>query len=214
MLGEMRRLEVAEPVAGRARWRQSAASAYGVLQDRWARIVLISVFIEGMAMFGALAYVGADLHQRFGLSLGVVGALLASFGAGALCFSIAAGRMVAWLGQPGLAALGAIALAAGYVMLAVMPWPWLAVPAIALIGLGFYMLHNTLQTNATQMAPETRGLAMSLFAFTLFSGQSTGVALAAPVMDRYGGQPIFLLTAVIILAIAFWFRRQLLRKPA
>ena len=68
-----------------------------------------------------------------------------------------------------------------------MPSAWLAPPAIALIGLGFYMLHNTLQTNATQMAPEARGLAVSLFAFALFTGQSVGVALAAPVMDRYGG---------------------------
>ena len=29
-------------------------------------------YVEGVAMFGALAYVGAHLHQRFGLSLGVV----------------------------------------------------------------------------------------------------------------------------------------------
>ena len=212
LLGEMRRLKTGVAPAGRARWRHSAASAFGVLQDRWARTVLISVFIEGMAMFGALSYVGAELHQRFGLSLGVVGALLASFGAGALFYSIAAGRMVAWLGQPGLAAFGAIALAAGYATLAVMPMPWPAVPAIALIGLGFYMLHNTLQTNATQMAPQARGLSMSLFAFALFSGQSTGVALAAPVMDRYGGRPIFLLAAGILLAAAFWFRRQLLLR--
>jgi MFS transporter, YNFM family, putative membrane transport protein len=214
LIGEMRRLEVGVTAPGRALWRQSAASTYGMLRDRWARTVLISVFIEGVAMFGALAYVGAHLHQRFGLSLGVVGALLASFGAGALFYSMTAGRVVARLGQPGIAAVGAIALAAGYVTLAVMPWTWLAVPAIALIGLGFYMLHNTLQTNATQMAPDARGLAVSLFAFVFFCGQSTGVALAAPVMDRYGGQPIFLLSAAIVLAIAYWFRRQLLRKPS
>jgi hypothetical protein len=55
---------------------------------------------------------------------------------------------------------------------------------------------------------------VSLFALALFSGQSAGVALAAPVMDRYGGQPIFLSTSVIILAVAFWFRRQLVRKPS
>ena len=146
-----------------------------------------------------------------------MGALLASFGAGALFYSITAGSMVKRLGQPGLAAFGAVALAAGYAMLVVMPQPWLAVPAIALIGLGFYMLHNTLQTNATQMAPAARGLSMSLFAFALFSGQSAGVALAAPMMDRYGGEPIFLLASVIILTIAFWFRRQLMmrmRTPA
>jgi hypothetical protein len=36
-------------------------------------------------------------------------------------------------------------------------------------------------------------------------------------MDRYGGEPIFLLASVIILTIAFWFRRQLMmrmRTPA
>src|SRR5947207_1981470 len=88
LLGEMRRLEAGVPAPGGARWRHSASSAYSVLRDRWARTVLISVFIEGLAMFGGLAYVGADLHQRFGLSLGVVGALLASFGAGALFYSV------------------------------------------------------------------------------------------------------------------------------
>ena len=120
--------------------------------------------------------------------------------------------MVARLGQPGLAALGAVASPPATPSLAVMPWPWLAVPAIALIGLGFYMLHNTLQTNATQMAPEARGLSVSLFAFMFFCGQSTGVVLGAPVMDRYGGRPIFLSAAVIVLAIAFWFRRQLVLR--
>ena len=213
LLGEARRLRAgAVAPRGRPNWRQSAVSTYRVLQDAWVRTLLISVFVEGIAMFGALAYVGAELHQRFGLSLAVIGALLASFGAGALFYSFSARTLIARLGQPGLAAIGAIALAAGYVLLALMPWPWLAVPAIALVGLGFYMLHNTLQTNATQMAPEARGLAVSLFAFMLFSGQSAGVALAAPVMDRYGGRPIFLLAAVIVLAIAFWFRRQLLRR--
>jgi predicted MFS family arabinose efflux permease len=76
------------------------------------------------------------------------------------------------------------------------------------------MFHNTLQTNATQMAPEARGLAMSLFAFTLFLSQSVGVAIAAPVMDRFGARPIFLFAAVMVLAIAYWFRRQLVRRIA
>ena len=210
VMGEMRRQKT-EAVGGSARWLQSAAAAYEVLRSPWARTLIISVFIEGLAMFGALAYVGADLHERFGLGPGAVGALLTAFGAGALLFSLTAGRLVSWLGQPGLAAYGAIILAGGYIALAVMPDPRLAAPAIAFVGLGFYMLHNTLQTNATQMAPEARGLAISLFALALFSGQSLGVALGAPVMDLHGGRPIFLLAAAIIVAIAFWFRRRLLR---
>jgi predicted MFS family arabinose efflux permease len=212
LLGEMRRLGNGVPASTEVRWAQSAAAARRVLEDRWVRIILATTFLEGAVMFGALAYVGAELHERFGLSLGMVGAMLASFGAGALLFSSSAGVLVPRLGQPGLAISGAVALAAGYGTLGVMPWVWLAPPAIALVGLGFYMLHNTLQTNATQMAPESRGLAVSLFAFVLFTGQSAGITLAAPVVDRYGARPIFVLTAVVILALGVYFRHQLLKR--
>ncbi len=212
LLGEMRRLKVGLPVATQLRWREAWSSALGVLKSPWARIVLGSTFLEGIFMFGAFAYVGSELHVRFGLSLGVVGAMLASFGAGALFYSSTAGTLVSRFGQPGLVAVGGSLLAAGYAILGLMPSALLAPPAIALIGLGYYMLHTTLQTNATQMAPEARGLAVSLFAIALFTGQSVGVALAAPIMDRYGGRPIFLATALAILAIAFWFRRQLVRQ--
>jgi predicted MFS family arabinose efflux permease len=51
------------------------------------------------------------------------------------------------------------------------------------MGLGFYMLHNTLQVQATQMAPAARGTAVSLFACSLFFGQSTGVLLMAQSVD-------------------------------
>ncbi len=214
LLGEMRRLGIGPPASTRVRWGGAAASAIGMLRGSWVRFILGVVFLEGAAMFGALAYVGAELHQRFGISLTTVGAMLAAFGAGALLYSGTAGMLVTRLGQSGLAMVGAISLSAGYVVLALMPWVWLAPPAIAFIGLGFYMLHNTLQTNATQMAPESRGLAISLFAFCLFSGQSVGVALAAPVMDRYGARPIFLVASAVILIIGFWFSRGLARRSA
>lgn len=211
---EMRRSKLSFPLVGKARWRHSAVSAVRVLQLPWVRVVLLTVFFEGLAMFGALAYVGADLHHRFGLSLSAIGGMLAAFGAGAFVYVAAAEILVRKLGQSGLAAIGAVLMAAAFVALALTPTPWIAPPAVAVLGLGFYMFHNTLQTNATQMAPEARGLAVSLFAFTLFTSQSIGVALAAPVMDRYGGSPIFLAAALILVAAAFWFRRQLLLRPA
>ena len=174
------------------------------------RVVLITVFLEGVVMFGAFAYIGAELHLRFGLSFGGVGAMLASFGAGAMSIRLRpAGHRR--LGQPRPRRGGALLLAAGYAALAVTPWLWLAPPPSP-IGLGYYMLHNTLQTNGTQMAPDSRGLAISLFAISLFIGQAVGVSLAAPVMDRFGGRPIFLLASVALVAIAFWFRRQLIAR--
>ena len=66
-------------------------------------------------------------------------------------------------------------------MLAVEPFWWIAPVAVAALGLGYYMLHNTLQTNATQMLPEARGTAVA-FSSALFLGQTAGVALAAPIV--------------------------------
>lgn len=197
-----------------ARWRQSAVTAARVLQSPWVRTMLITVFLEGFAMFGAFAFVGAELHLRFGLSLAAAGLILAVMGIGAMLYVASASYLVRRLQQTGLVRWGSLLIALGYTTLALMPVVWFAVPGIIVIGLGFYMFHNTLQTNATQMAPEARGLAMSLFAFTLFVSQSIGVAMAAPVMDRYGARPIFLFSAATLLAVAFWFRRKLLARLA
>jgi len=62
-------------------------------------------------------------------------------------------------------------------------------------GLGFYMLHNTLQINATQMAPERRGAAVSIFACCFFFGQSVGVCLAGLGVAHLGTANIIVLGA-------------------
>ena len=83
-------------------------------------------------------------------------------------------------------------LAAAYVTLAFEPVYWTAPLAIGLTGLGFYMLHNTLQTNATQMSPQARGTAVAIFSASLYLGQTAGVAVAALAFDRFTAVPIFL----------------------
>jgi predicted MFS family arabinose efflux permease len=98
-----------------------------------------------------------------------------------------------------------------YVTLATgLAW-WLAPAATTAIGLGFYMLHNTLQTNATQMTPEARGTAVALFSSALYIGQTAGVALGALVIDRLGAIPLFLGTAAALPALALWFAGELKR---
>ncbi len=185
-----------------------------MLQRPWAQVILFAGFIEALAFHGSLAFVASYLRARFGLSAGQSGALLAVFGAGALAYSINAPRMVAKLGQRGLALNGSWILAASLLLLALSPMAWTAPLATAGLGLGFYMLHNTLQTNATQMAPEARGLAVSQFAFWLFLGQASGVWLAGIVVDSAGAIPVFIAAAVALIAIAWWFCRKLDRHTA
>jgi predicted MFS family arabinose efflux permease len=84
------------------------------------------------------------------------------------------------------------------------------------LGAGFYMMHNTLQVHATQMAPEARGAALALFACSLFTGQSVGVWLASHAVDTGGARPVFLVAAVGLVLLALDFRRRLatLRRSA
>lgn len=106
------------------------------------------------------------------------------------------------LGESGLARLGGALLVVGFVSFAYVPvLAW--TPAACLIaGFGFYCLHNTLQTNATQMAPAARGAAMSLFACFLFIGQSLGVSGAAWVADNLSDQLIFACSGAGLLLLA------------
>ena len=201
----------AQPVGapGANSFRSMLEGSRKILARPFVRVMLVAVFLEAFAMYGAFAYIGADLVHRLGTSFALAGAVLAVFGAGALSYSLSARWLLSRLGERGLVVLGGAIIAAGFGLLAVAPSVVVAIPALILLGLGFYMFHNTLQTNATQMAPEARGLGVSLFAFFLFIGQSIGVSLAAPIVDRYGAPPIYLAAAILLPLTALWFRRRL-----
>lgn len=197
------------PVYSAAARPMSLALAYlGLFRRPWPRTVLLTVFIEGVLFFGALAYVGAALHQAFGLDYAIIGALLATFGLGGLAYVLNARRLVSGLGERGLAATGGACIALGLLLLALAPAAWVAVPAILSLGFGFYLLHTTLQTNATQMAPEARGLAVSAFASCFFLGQGLGAWLGGLVVDHLGTAPLFAGSAPLLLALGLAFARR------
>ncbi len=185
----------------------------GLLRLPWARIVLATVFIEGFFFYGAFTFVGADLHERFGLDYGMVGLILAVFGLGGIVYTLTVRRLIRGLGERGLAAAGGVTMALGLVGLPTLPLAFVPI-AQFLLGLGLYMLHNTLQTNATQMAPDARGLAVSTFANALFLGQAAGIAAGGVLVDRYGFTPAYLIAAAGLLVLGRAFSRLLDRRPA
>ncbi len=182
-LGEQRR---ATPVAVQGSYWQQALSGLALLRLPRVRWVLGVTAIEGALAFGALAFVPSLLAQQFHLSASMAGGLMALYGIGGLIYSQMARRWLAWLGERGLARLGSALVAAGLLLIAWSPATALAALGCVCAGLGFYMLHNTLQTQATQMAPDARGSAVTLFACLLFFGQSTGVLLVAQTVDHGG----------------------------
>ncbi len=183
-----------------------------VLALPWARVVLLTVLLEGASLYGPFAFIAAHLHQRFGLPLSTAGALVMGFAGGGLVFALAAPVLVRRLGEVTLVRLGALLMAAGLLGLAAAPrWGW-ALPACVVLGLGFQMMHNTLQTHATQMAPERRGAAVAAFAASLFLGNAIGVALAGAMVGLLGTGWVMAAGALGLLATAWNFNR--LRRRA
>jgi len=163
---------------------QAAVGSLKLLSIPRVRWVLSITAIEGALAFGTLAFVPSQLVQHLGLSASVAGGLMALYGIGGLVYSQQAKRWLGWLGERGLVQLGSSLVALGLLLLAWTHDIVLGGAGCLLMGLGFYMLHNTLQTQATQMVPEARGSAVTLFACMLFFGQSTGVLIAAQSVDR------------------------------
>jgi len=188
------------------------AGVLRVLQVRWARWIVSAAAIEGAFAFAALTFVPSHLHHDFGLSLGQAGAVMALYGVGGLAYAAGARQLVGRLGERGLVVAGGCCLGLAMAMLAFGPtWHW-AVPACFVGGVGFQMLHITLQAHATQMEPSLRGTAVSLFVVCLFAGQAIGVSTAGVVVDAFSPRWVFAASMVALPLMGLWLHRGLVLR--
>jgi predicted MFS family arabinose efflux permease len=148
--------------------------------------LITAVFAEGFLFFGGLTFVGAHLRQAYGLSLDMIGLLLGCFGLGGLGYILFAQRFVRRLGERGMMLCGGAIMAMSFVNIGLGPPVWAFTIILGACGVGFYLMHGTLQTNATQIAPHARALGLSLFATCLFVGQALGVTAVGQAMTSIG----------------------------
>lgn len=191
---------------------QFVAQALVVWRTPWARIVLATAFIEGMLVFGALAFAPTYLHTRHGLSLTLSGTVVAVYAAGGLAYTMVARRLIARLGERGMVMAGGIVLGLAFLLYLIGPVWAVSLVASVLAGFGYYLLHATLQTHATQMVPGARGTAVAWFASCLFMGQAVGVAIAGLLVDAAGATWIFGSAAVLLPVLGGVFGAALKRR--
>lgn len=178
-----------------------------VLSVPWAKVVLLTVCAEGASIFGSFAFMVTHLHQVHGIALATAGQVVMLFGLGGLLFTVSAYYLVHRLGEIGLCRWGGLLVAGSFATVALSNSWWWAMPASFVSGMGFYMLHNTLQINATQMAPERRGAAVAAFAASYFMGQSAGIAVEGLLIPSMGTSGVILLGAVGVTLVSQNFAR-------
>ena len=202
---ELRAQRRAKPKAG----GNGYADALRLFKRPTVRHVLIAVCAQGAISFTTAAFVGAHLHDKFGFSLGPIGLMLGLFAAGGFVYSFVTSTVIDRYGERGALLIGGLLFGASFLAMALSSYWQVFPPALFIAGIGLMMVHNLLQVGATQMAPEARGAALSLFASMIFFGQTFGFAVASPVYDHFGAIPIFLTAAIGFPLIAFGFRTTL-----
>jgi YNFM family putative membrane transporter len=194
----------AAQAAGPAHMPSFAALYAEVFRNPKAVWLYSAVVCEGALVYCLFPYMGQLLVERGGSSADAAtsqtGLVLGAFGIGGVLYGLAVRRIIAALGVRRMCTLGSIAVAAMYALLLVLPLWWWHALAMMVCGLGFYMLHNCLQIEATELAPGARGSAVALFACGLFIGIGLGPPLFGALL-HVTGFPGALLGAAIGLVL-------------
>ena len=191
----------------------SFATLYGrVLANPKAPWLIGGVAVEGMFFYGLFPYMGELLlatARPAGSIAAVTGLVLGAFGVGGLLYAASVRRLLATLGVRRMCIVGAAAAAASYAALAAFTLWWLVAMALAVAGTSYYMLHNSLQTEATEIAPAARGSAVALFACGLFAGQGLGPLLFGALAHGAGFAAALLACAGGLLALGWLVVRRI-----
>ncbi len=135
----------------------------------WALVVIAIALVEGIVVLGCLTYL-APAVQASGHGPAVAGLSVAVFGVGTLGASMFIKLLIGRVRSGMLMIIGGVNLATGWMVAAVDPGLAGAAVCSAFVGVGFAFLHSTLQTWATDVAPDARATTISFFAAALFVG--------------------------------------------
>lgn len=157
-----------------------------LLRRRFAWLIYALVLCEGLIFFGGFTFLGVYGVKELHLSYFVIGLLTATYSLGAFVGSRTISRALARLGAGRMPIFGAAIMTCAFGII----WLWPAVAALTtgfvILGFGFSYCHSTLQTHATDLLPNARATAMSLFAFSLFLGSGLGPMLTGYIYAGLG----------------------------
>ncbi|MBW6400130.1 MFS transporter [Roseomonas sp. HJA6] len=188
-----------------------AMRRYGtILANPQAIPLYATVAAEGALVFGSFPFMASLMIARDIGGTAEAGLAIGAFGLGGLTYAALAHWLLMRFGQAPVVRLGGVIGLLALVGLGLAPALWVAVLSGVLLGTAFYMIHNAIQTRATELSQQFRGSAVSLHAFSFFTGQSLGPVLFG-LGDTTVGLGLTLCVAGVLLAALSW---SLASRPA
>ncbi|MCO6417613.1 MFS transporter [Siccirubricoccus sp. KC 17139] len=171
-----------------------------------ARLLFFAVLVEGMLVFGTFPYLALLLGQR-GLAEAAgatfeAGLTVGAFGCGGFAYGALVKAVLARIGQGRMVVLGGVLAGLALLGFGLAPTATLFIASGLVLGVGFYMVHNSIQTRVTEVAPEARGSAVAMHAFHFFIGQSLGPVVIGLMLGGFGPGIALGVAALGILALA------------
>jgi predicted MFS family arabinose efflux permease len=171
-----------------------------VLSHGSALFLLGLAVLDGAVMFGFVTYLAPALEAS-GSSPAIAGAVVASYGLSVLICTRAFGRVARHAPAALILAGGALMLAVGFLIAATAQTIATILVASLLAGGAYAFMQSTFQTWATDVVPEARGTATSLFATAIFAGAALGTSGVAGLADAHAYRALFLIAAIITVPV-------------
>jgi MFS transporter, YNFM family, putative membrane transport protein len=183
---------------------KSVLSRYGVVfQNPKSWRLCLLVWVECMSVFAVFPFMAELLQSRGATGATEAGTALAMFGFGGLLYTTFARALVGKLGPARMAILGGLTLASVLILLS-LPLPrWTAPIFFGFHGFGFFLIHSSYQTEATELSPTARSSSMAIFASALFLGTATGPTALAFLRQWMPLNQTLLVFAVLLLILGF-----------
>ncbi len=169
---------------------------------------------ETFFFFGAYVFLGAYFKQRLDLSFTTIGVILAGFGIGGLIYSSSITLLLRLLGERALVVAGGTLGAILFALVVMAPHWAFALPCTIGLGVAFYLIHNTIQTKATEVAPEARGSAVAIYASAFGFGQAAGAAAMGFAVSFFELGSMIVVFGLGFFALGLWLRSNLGRLHA
>lgn len=151
-------------------------------REKWAVFVVCLAFVEGALVLGILTLLAPALEYQ-GIETSWAGLSVAAYGVATLVFSRLVRPITARLTGPRVVLFGGICLVVGLGAVAVHLSVLTVIIAALLLGGTWAFMHTGLQSWATQVVPEARGMTVAFFAGALFAGSAVSSAVAGTVAE-------------------------------
>ena len=196
----------------------SFAAMYGrVFANPKAGWLYACVLVEGAAFYGLFPFMSELLLATTGAPASAIpvhtGLVLGAFGVGGLLYAFSVRALLRRLGMRRMCLVGSVGGALCYAALSVLPFWWLGAVAMFAAGVMFYMLHNSMQTEATELAPTARGSAVALFACGFFLGQGLGPLVFGALLHAFGPRPALLVLAAVVVVLGRVVVARVIDRP-